>query len=104
MIGTIGNNGQNQLGFTIIKAGQESQADRRLQISADGNTLTFNRQIIVGTGSNNGASDGSVNYSAGNPILWGINSLGTEDGFYTNGTTVFWRTHTLQFDSYYQQQ
>ncbi|KAA6366242.1 MAG: hypothetical protein EZS28_038231, partial [Streblomastix strix] len=61
-------------------------------------------RIIAGTGSNNGASDGSVNYSAGNPILWGTNSLGTEDGFYTNGTTVFWRTHALQLDSYYQQQ
>ncbi|KAA6355587.1 MAG: hypothetical protein EZS28_048886, partial [Streblomastix strix] len=100
MIGTIGNNGQNQLGFTIVKAGQEGQTDRGLQISADGNTLTFNGQVIAGTG----ASNDSVNYSAGNPIVWGVNSLGTEGGFYSNRTNIFWRSHALQFDPYYQEQ
>ncbi|KAA6374955.1 MAG: hypothetical protein EZS28_029518 [Streblomastix strix] len=39
---------QNPLGFTIVKAGQETQANRGLQISADGNTLSFNGQVIVG--------------------------------------------------------
>ncbi|KAA6395373.1 MAG: hypothetical protein EZS28_009098 [Streblomastix strix] len=46
MIGTIGNNGQNQLDFTIVKAGQEGQTDRGLQISADGSSLTFNGRVL----------------------------------------------------------
>ncbi|KAA6388264.1 MAG: hypothetical protein EZS28_016210 [Streblomastix strix] len=50
--GIIGNNGPKQLGFAIAKAGQEGQTDRGLQISADGNTLTFNGQVIAGTGFN----------------------------------------------------
>ncbi|KAA6399152.1 MAG: hypothetical protein EZS28_005321 [Streblomastix strix] len=85
LIGTIGNISQNQLGFTIVKAGQEGSADRRLQTSADGNTLSFNGQFIAGTG----AANGSVNYSQGNSILWGANSLGTDGGFYNNGTNIF---------------
>ncbi|KAA6360791.1 MAG: hypothetical protein EZS28_043682 [Streblomastix strix] len=97
MIGTIGNNAPNQLGFTIVKAGQEGQANRGLQISADGNTLSFNGQVIAGTG----APVGSVNYSQGNPILWGVRSLETDGGFYSDGTTVFWRDHALQFDPYH---
>ncbi|KAA6369714.1 MAG: hypothetical protein EZS28_034758 [Streblomastix strix] len=100
MIGTIGNKSQNQLGFTIVNAGQEGQVDRGLQISADGNTLTFNGQDIAGTG----AAVGSVNYSQGNPILWDVNSTETDSGFYNNGTTIFWRDHALQFDPYYQEQ
>ncbi|KAA6383411.1 MAG: hypothetical protein EZS28_021065 [Streblomastix strix] len=101
---TIGNNGQNQLGFTIVKAGQDGQADRGLQIIADGNTLSFNGQVIVGTGANNSATNGSVNYSAGNPILQGASSLGAEGGFYSSGTDIFWRADALQFDPYYQEQ
>ncbi|KAA6370708.1 MAG: hypothetical protein EZS28_033765 [Streblomastix strix] len=98
LVGTTGNNGANPLGFIIVKAGQEGQADKGLQISADGNTLTFNGQIIAG----NGAPNGSVNYSQGNPILWGSKSLGTDGGFYTDGITVFWRDNALQFDKFYQ--
>ncbi|KAA6399613.1 MAG: hypothetical protein EZS28_004861 [Streblomastix strix] len=56
--------------------------------SADGNTLTFNGSVIAGVGATNGATNGSVNYSAGNPILWGVNSVGTEVGFYSNGTNI----------------
>ncbi|KAA6378450.1 MAG: hypothetical protein EZS28_026020, partial [Streblomastix strix] len=100
LVGSTGNNCANPLGFVIVKAGQEGQADRRLQISADGNTLTFNVQLIARTG----AAIGSVNYSQGNPILWDKNSTGTEGGFYSNGTTVFWRNHAQYFDPYYQEQ
>ncbi|KAA6366612.1 MAG: hypothetical protein EZS28_037861, partial [Streblomastix strix] len=71
--------------------------NRGLCISADGNTLSFNGQIIAGTG----APVGSVNYSQGNPILWGVRSLGTDGGFYNDGTTVFWRDQALQFDPYH---
>ncbi|KAA6394087.1 MAG: hypothetical protein EZS28_010386 [Streblomastix strix] len=85
LIGTIGNNGQNQLGYTIVKAGQEGSADRRLQIFADGNTLSFNGWFIARTG----AANGSVNYSQGNSILWGANSLETDGGFYNNETNIF---------------
>ncbi|KAA6386440.1 MAG: hypothetical protein EZS28_018033 [Streblomastix strix] len=80
LVGSTGNNGANPLGFVIVKAGEEGQANRGLQISADGNTLSFNGQVIAG---------GSVNYSQGNTILWGTNSLGTDRGFYSDGTTVF---------------
>ncbi|KAA6397875.1 MAG: hypothetical protein EZS28_006597 [Streblomastix strix] len=57
----------NPLGLTISLAADQSDINRGLQISADGNTLTFNGQVIAGTG--------SVNYSQGNLILWGVNSL-----------------------------
>ncbi|KAA6374849.1 MAG: hypothetical protein EZS28_029625, partial [Streblomastix strix] len=93
LVGSTGNNGANPLGFVIVKAGEEGQANRGLQISADGNTLSFNGQVIAG---------GSVNYSQGSTILWGTRSLGTDGGFYTDGTTVFWRDHALQFDPIYQ--
>ncbi|KAA6373753.1 MAG: hypothetical protein EZS28_030719 [Streblomastix strix] len=93
LVGSTGNNGANYFGFAIVKTGEEGQADRGLQISADGNTLSFNGQVIAG---------GSVNYSQSSTILWGTKSLGTDGGFYTNGTTVFWRDHALQFDPYYQ--
>ncbi|KAA6392090.1 MAG: hypothetical protein EZS28_012384, partial [Streblomastix strix] len=95
LVRSIGNNGANPLGFVIVKAGQEGQADRGLQISADGNTLTFNCQVIAG---------GSVNQSQGKSILWGTNSTGTNGGFYSNGTTIFRRDHPLQFDPFYQNQ
>ncbi|KAA6392298.1 MAG: hypothetical protein EZS28_012176 [Streblomastix strix] len=80
LVGSTGNNGANPLGFVIVKAGQEGQTDRGLQISADGNNLTFNGQVIAGTC----AATGSVNYSQGNPILWGTKSLGTDDEFYND--------------------
>ncbi|KAA6365350.1 MAG: hypothetical protein EZS28_039123, partial [Streblomastix strix] len=62
-----------------------------LMISADGNTLSFNGSVIAGTGATNGASNGSVNYSAGNPILWGVNSVDTNGGFYSDGPKIYWR-------------
>ncbi|KAA6385826.1 MAG: hypothetical protein EZS28_018648 [Streblomastix strix] len=46
---------------------QAGDNTRGLQISAEGNTLIFNGQVIAGTC----AAVGSVNYSQGNPILWG---------------------------------
>ncbi|KAA6371668.1 MAG: hypothetical protein EZS28_032805 [Streblomastix strix] len=61
LIGTSGNDALNPFGFTIIKAGSETYAGRGLQISADGNRLSFNGKVIAG---------GSVNYSQGIPILW----------------------------------
>ncbi|KAA6373837.1 MAG: hypothetical protein EZS28_030636 [Streblomastix strix] len=70
---------------------QVNQANRGLMISADGNTLSFNGSVIAGTGASTGASNGSVNYSAGNPILWGVNSVGTEGGFYSDGPKIYWR-------------
>ncbi|KAA6380419.1 MAG: hypothetical protein EZS28_024053 [Streblomastix strix] len=95
MIGTIENNGENQLGFTIVNAGQDGQINRGLQISADGNTLTFNGSVIAGTGATNRATNGSVNYSAGNPILWCVNSVDTNGGFYSDGAKVYWRAKPL---------
>ncbi|KAA6390025.1 MAG: hypothetical protein EZS28_014449 [Streblomastix strix] len=92
----------NPLGFVISLSADSSDTTRGLRISADGNTLSFNEQVITQTGANNGATDGSVNYSAGNPIIKGANSLGTDGGFYSNGTNIFWRAHALQFDYYYQ--
>ncbi|KAA6356640.1 MAG: hypothetical protein EZS28_031627 [Streblomastix strix] len=64
-------------------------------ISADGNTLTFNGSVIAGTGATNGATNGSVNYSAGNPILWGVNSVDTNGGFYSDGPKVYWRAKPI---------
>ncbi|KAA6369656.1 MAG: hypothetical protein EZS28_034816, partial [Streblomastix strix] len=96
MIGILGNNAQNPLRFTIVKAGQEDQIDRGFQISTDGNTLTFNGQVIAGTC----ATYGSVNYSQDNSILWDVNSTETKDSFYSNGVIVFWRSNALQFDQF----
>ncbi|KAA6382985.1 MAG: hypothetical protein EZS28_021486, partial [Streblomastix strix] len=79
--------------------GQENTANRGLRISADGNTLSFNGSVIAGTGASNGATNGSVNYSAGNPILWGVNSTGTEGEFYSNGTNIYWRARTITLGS-----
>ncbi|KAA6392185.1 MAG: hypothetical protein EZS28_012286, partial [Streblomastix strix] len=83
----------------IALGAQVNQANRGLQISADGNTLSFNGSIIAGTGATSGASNGSVNYSAGNPILWGMNSTGTEGGFYSNGTNICWRARPITLGS-----
>ncbi|KAA6397395.1 MAG: hypothetical protein EZS28_007082 [Streblomastix strix] len=74
---------------------QIGQPNQGLVISADGNTLTFNGSVIAGTGATNGATSGSVNYSAGNPILWGVNSVGTEGGFYSDGAKVYWRAKPI---------
>ncbi|KAA6399588.1 MAG: hypothetical protein EZS28_004886 [Streblomastix strix] len=48
---------------------QVSQANQGLIISADGNTLSFKVSVIAGTGANNVATNGSINYSACNFIL-----------------------------------
>ncbi|KAA6323655.1 MAG: hypothetical protein EZS28_054288, partial [Streblomastix strix] len=45
------------------------QDNKEFVISADGNTLYFNGSVIARTGASNGATNGSVQYSAGNPIL-----------------------------------
>ncbi|KAA6310271.1 MAG: hypothetical protein EZS28_056341, partial [Streblomastix strix] len=74
---------------------QAEDITRGLQISADGNTLSFNGSVIAGAGATNGATNGSVNYSAGNPILWGTNSVGNEGGFYSSGANICWRAHPL---------
>ncbi|KAA6338660.1 MAG: hypothetical protein EZS28_052679, partial [Streblomastix strix] len=79
--------GQLQIGVNT----QIGQHNQELLISADGNTLTFNGSVIAGTGATNGATKGSVNYSAGNPILWGLNSVDTNGGFYSDGPKVYWR-------------
>ncbi|KAA6343404.1 MAG: hypothetical protein EZS28_052312 [Streblomastix strix] len=71
------------------------QANKGLIISADGNTLSFNGSVIAGTGSSNGAANGSVNYSAGNPILWGQYSNGAEGGFYSDGSNIYWRVRSI---------
>ncbi|KAA6386747.1 MAG: hypothetical protein EZS28_017728 [Streblomastix strix] len=47
----------------------------------------------------NGASNGQVNYSAGNPILWGVNSVGTECGFYSDGPKIYWRAKPVTLGS-----
>ncbi|KAA6400731.1 MAG: hypothetical protein EZS28_003745 [Streblomastix strix] len=73
--------------------------NKGLMIQADGNTLTFNGSVIAGTAATNGATKGSVNFSAGNPILQGANCVGTEGGFYSNGNNVFWRAHRLKMGS-----
>ncbi|KAA6373805.1 MAG: hypothetical protein EZS28_030668 [Streblomastix strix] len=85
--------------FRIGLASQVVQDNKGLIISADGNTLSFNGSVIAGTGATNGASNGSVNYSAGNPILWGVNSVGTEGGFYSNGTNICWRARPVTLGS-----
>ncbi|KAA6390658.1 MAG: hypothetical protein EZS28_013816 [Streblomastix strix] len=77
--------------FRIGLGSQIVQANKGLIMSADGNTLSFNGSVIAGTGASTGASNGSVNYSAGNPILWGLNSMDTNGGFYSDGPKVYWR-------------
>ncbi|KAA6324602.1 MAG: hypothetical protein EZS28_054172, partial [Streblomastix strix] len=47
----------------IAVASQAEDITRGLQISADGNTLSFNGSVIAGAGATNGATNGSVNYS-----------------------------------------
>ncbi|KAA6368219.1 MAG: hypothetical protein EZS28_036254, partial [Streblomastix strix] len=85
--------------FVICLTSDFGNDDRGLRISADGNTLSFNGSVIAGVGATNGASSGSVQYSAGNPILWGVNSVGTEGGFYSNGTNICWRARPITLGS-----
>ncbi|KAA6388420.1 MAG: hypothetical protein EZS28_016053 [Streblomastix strix] len=83
----------------IAIANQASDITRGLQISIDGNTLSFNGQVIAQTNpttgqttissSSSGTGNGSVNYSAGNPILWGLNGVDTNGGFYSDGPKVY---------------
>ncbi|KAA6360239.1 MAG: hypothetical protein EZS28_044234, partial [Streblomastix strix] len=90
---------QTITGLTIGLSSESGAANRGLRISADGNTLTFNGSVIAGTGATNGATNGSFQYSAGNPILWGVNSTGTEGGFYSNGTNICWRARPITLGS-----
>ncbi|KAA6397821.1 MAG: hypothetical protein EZS28_006654 [Streblomastix strix] len=86
-------------GLVISLSSDYNNVNRELHISADGYTLTFNGSVIAGTGATNGATNGSVNYSAGNPILWGVNSVGTEGGFYSDGAKVYWRAKPVTLGS-----
>ncbi|KAA6377426.1 MAG: hypothetical protein EZS28_027047 [Streblomastix strix] len=81
--------------LTIGLSSESGASNRGLRISADGNTLSFNGSVIAGTGASNGAANGSVNYSAGNPILWGVNSVDTECGFYSDDEKVYWRAKPI---------
>ncbi|KAA6367633.1 MAG: hypothetical protein EZS28_036840, partial [Streblomastix strix] len=85
--------------FRIGLGSQIVLANKGLIISADGNTLSFNGSVIAGTGAQSGASNGSVNYSAGNPILWGLNSVNTNGGFYSDGPKVYWRAKPVTLGS-----
>ncbi|KAA6364561.1 MAG: hypothetical protein EZS28_039912, partial [Streblomastix strix] len=88
-------NGELQIGVNT----QIGMPNQGLVISADGQTLSFNGSVIAGAGATNGASNGSVNYSAGNPILWGVNSTDPIGGFYSNGTNIYWRARTITLGS-----
>ncbi|KAA6355697.1 MAG: hypothetical protein EZS28_048776, partial [Streblomastix strix] len=46
LVGTPGGDFLNPLGFVIVKAGEQITPNRGLQISADGNTLTFNGRVL----------------------------------------------------------
>ncbi|KAA6367874.1 MAG: hypothetical protein EZS28_036599 [Streblomastix strix] len=79
----------------LARAHDKGAHDEILLHITDRNTLNFKGSVIAGTGASNGASIGSVNYSAGNPNLWGINSADTIGGFYSNGSNICWRAHPL---------
>ncbi|KAA6382076.1 MAG: hypothetical protein EZS28_022396 [Streblomastix strix] len=90
----------------ISRTADQNFQNKGLKISSDGNTLSFNGSVIAGTGATNGASlsqtpptANSVNYSAGNPIIWGANSTDPIGGFYSNGAKVYWRAHPLTMGS-----
>ncbi|KAA6390279.1 MAG: hypothetical protein EZS28_014192, partial [Streblomastix strix] len=83
----------------VTEQTEHGAANRGLRISADENTLSFNGSVIAGTGAISGESNGSIQYSAGNPILWGLNSTGTEGGFYSNGTNICWRARPITLGS-----
>ncbi|KAA6391129.1 MAG: hypothetical protein EZS28_013343 [Streblomastix strix] len=82
-------------GLTINLSNESGIANRELHISADGNTLSFNGSVNAGTG----VTNGSVLYSAGNPILWGGNSTVTEGRFYSDGAKVYWRAKPVTLGS-----
>ncbi|KAA6401113.1 MAG: hypothetical protein EZS28_003362 [Streblomastix strix] len=85
--------------LNIERTADQNVANGGLSISVDGNSLSFNGSVIAGSGATNGATNGSVNYSAGNPILWGVNSTGTEGGFYSDGPKVYWRVKQITLGS-----
>ncbi|KAA6392578.1 MAG: hypothetical protein EZS28_011895 [Streblomastix strix] len=88
--------------LTIVRTADQYIANRGLVISVDGNTLSFNGSAIADTGatmSQTPPAAGSVNYSAGNPILWGVNNAGTEGGFYSDGAKVYWRAKPITLGS-----
>ncbi|KAA6401916.1 MAG: hypothetical protein EZS28_002560 [Streblomastix strix] len=89
----------NPLGFIIVLTPDASDASRGLRISEDGNTLSFNGSVIAGIGTTGSASSGSVNYSAGNALLWDINSFGTEGGFYSDGAKIYRRAKPITLGS-----
>ncbi|KAA6366247.1 MAG: hypothetical protein EZS28_038226 [Streblomastix strix] len=68
-------------------------------IQADGNTLTIKGSVISEIGAINGATNGSINYSAGNSILWGVNSVGRESGFYSDGVNAYQRVKPVTLGS-----
>ncbi|KAA6356082.1 MAG: hypothetical protein EZS28_048391 [Streblomastix strix] len=94
---SIYNKGDGTL--NIVRTVDQNNANKGLQISADGNTLTFNGSVIAGTGATNGATNGSVYYSASNPILWGVNSADPIGRFYSDGAKVYWRARPLTMGS-----
>ncbi|KAA6382785.1 MAG: hypothetical protein EZS28_021688 [Streblomastix strix] len=67
-------------GLAIGLSNQSGAANRGLQISADGNTLTFNGSVIAGTG----ATMAQI-----------MVRVGTEDGFYSNGSNIYWLARTI---------
>ncbi|KAA6402478.1 MAG: hypothetical protein EZS28_001991 [Streblomastix strix] len=73
--------------------------NRGLVITADGNTLSFNDSLIVGTGTIGSASNCTINYSAGNPIVWSVNSVGKGGRFHSDGNTVFWIAGPITLES-----
>ncbi|KAA6391668.1 MAG: hypothetical protein EZS28_012806 [Streblomastix strix] len=87
------------LGLKICLSADADNTNRELLISADGNTLTFNGSVIAGTGATNGATNGQVNYSAGNPILRSVKSEDTTGRFYCDGAKVYWRAKLITLGS-----
>ncbi|KAA6355577.1 MAG: hypothetical protein EZS28_048896, partial [Streblomastix strix] len=86
------NHVNNPLGFKITLASDSGDNTRGLQISADGNTLSFNGTVIAGTGATNGG-DSSVTYSQGKAVQWGINSS-QSGGLYASGQNLYWNART----------
>ncbi|KAA6401627.1 MAG: hypothetical protein EZS28_002845 [Streblomastix strix] len=85
--------------LTICRTADQNTANKGLVISTDGNKLSFNGSVIAGTGATSGANNGSVNYSAGNTILWGANSTDPIGEFCSDGVKVYWRAHPLTMGS-----
>ncbi|KAA6379313.1 MAG: hypothetical protein EZS28_025159, partial [Streblomastix strix] len=83
----------------ICRTADQNTTNRGLAISADGNTLSFNGSVIAGTGAQSGSSNGSINYSAGNPISWGVNRVDTNGGFYSDGPKIYWRAKQVTLEA-----